>query len=353
MVETDELVEFDIEEEVSFDTIAQPNALEAFYEKKFYFSYSGLKKLLYFPPAFYEQYILNQREDKITKNLINGKVIHCLLLQPDKFNEQFLISPSKVPEGNNLKVVNAIFRYHLMSSGSITNELKDYPDVIIDTLIDINLHQSLKTNQQRLDKIISDDNSAYFNFLKIRRDKNVIDEAQLDYCKKAAEVISNNPEMRLLMGLDVTDFSSNEVKNEEHLRMDLKDYPFGIHGILDNVNVDHPNKVIYVNDLKTTGKELKEFKEAIKMFDYDLQAIMYLQLIGFKYQELIYKLGYRVEFRFITIDKNLQAYAFKVSPGTLSAWLTKLNETLVKANHHYTERRYELPYEFDRGLIVL
>ena len=352
MVETDELVEFDIEEEVSYDTIIEPSALEAFYEKKFYFSYSSLKKLLYYPPAFYQHYILNQKEDKITKNLINGKLIHCLILQPGQFTEQFLVSPSKVPEGNNLKVVNAVYKYHLTNQTLPLLALEDYTDVIVNTLKEINLHQSLKTDQQRIDKIVTEDNSIYFEFLKVRKDKNVVDQDQLEYCKKAAEIVSNNPEMRELLGLDELS-SENDIYNEHELRMDIKDYEFGIKGILDNVNINHSKKVIYINDLKTTGKELKEFSDAVNLFEYDLQAIIYLQLVGFHFKELIYNQQYRVEFRFITIDKNLQAYAFKISPVSLNMWLIKYKETLNKANHHYTKKRYELPYEFDRGLISL
>ena len=63
-----------------------------FYDKKFYFSYSSLSKLLWNPVAFYHIYVLGLREEKITPSLLNGKVIHALLLSMDVFNDMFIIS---------------------------------------------------------------------------------------------------------------------------------------------------------------------------------------------------------------------------------------------------------------------
>lgn len=349
----EELVEFDIDEEVIFDTEIISGVLEAFYAKKFYFSYSGIKKLLYYPPGFYDYYILKQKEDRISKNLINGKLIHCLILQPDELNSQFLISPLTVPKGNDLKIVNNIFKTHLNNKPEDNLELKDYEDNILSVLSEINLHQKLKTDQQRIDKILTDENSSYFEFLKIRKDQSIIDNEQLKYCEKSAKIISDNPEMRKFMGLDTGSSSGHTVYNELHLQMDLVNYSFGLHGYLDNLHIDHNEKIIYVNDIKTTAKELSEFEKTIEFFQYYLQAIIYLQLVGYNYKSLIYDSKYSVEFRFITIDKNLQAYAFKVSEETLKLWLIELNNTLRKINYHYIEKKYNLPYEFDRGLITL
>ena len=57
-----------------------------FYTKKFYFSYSSLNKLLWNPQTFYQIYVLGQREERDDAHLVNGKIIHALLLEP-QFNE--------------------------------------------------------------------------------------------------------------------------------------------------------------------------------------------------------------------------------------------------------------------------
>ena len=65
--------------------------LEKFYKDKFYFSYSGLNKLLYSPAMFYSHYILKQREDSTDPHLIGGRVLHCLLFEPEKFEKDFVV----------------------------------------------------------------------------------------------------------------------------------------------------------------------------------------------------------------------------------------------------------------------
>ena len=73
--------------------ISYNEELEQFYKSDFYFSYSSINKLLYSPAAFYRHYILNQREDMVDAHLVAGKVLHCLLLEPEKFNDEFIVIP--------------------------------------------------------------------------------------------------------------------------------------------------------------------------------------------------------------------------------------------------------------------
>ena len=58
---------------------------EEFYARdKFNFSYSSLNKLLFSPSLFYKDYILQDREIRTDKHLVEGKLIHCLLLEQEK-----------------------------------------------------------------------------------------------------------------------------------------------------------------------------------------------------------------------------------------------------------------------------
>ena len=86
--------------------------INEFYSKEFYLSYSGLNKLLYSPSLFYKHYILQQREDKLESYLIDGKVIHCLLLDDGSFDQQFILTPGTLPTGNTRSVVDKIFEIH-------------------------------------------------------------------------------------------------------------------------------------------------------------------------------------------------------------------------------------------------
>lgn len=149
-----------------------------FYNKPFDFSYSSLNKLLWNPQSFYQLYILGNREEKTEAHLVQGKIIHALLLEPDKFNDQFIISPDNLPTGNPRIVLDRVFAHHqeLAKSGDPRVHLSDFHGAIVDVMKDMNYHQNLKTDQQRVEKIIgSPDNLNYWNFLRVKGNKTIIE----------------------------------------------------------------------------------------------------------------------------------------------------------------------------------
>ena len=329
---------------------------EEFYSKPFQFSYSSFSKLLWNPVAFYQIYVLGLREESTTPSLTNGKVIHALLLSESTFNDMFVISPTSIPSSSTKTVIDRVFNHHLelKKNGDSRTDLMDYSDAILDVLADINLHQSLKTDFQRVEKIVNTESLSYWEFLKSKEGKEIIDQQTYNYCVTAADVIKTNPELSKLMGLNVTEFDNIEVHNEIALSKTLEKYPFGLKGILDNVVVNHDEKTISINDLKTTSKDLKDFPESIEYYSYWMQAAIYLILIYFKYEKLIVQDKYNVNFNFVVIDKNLMAYAFPVSSKTQETWFERFTEeVLIPAKYHYTERKYELPYKFCTKQIIL
>ena len=128
-----------------------------FYSKKFYFSYSSLNKLLWNPVVFHSMYILGIKEEKVDQHLVQGKIIHALLLEEENFNDQFIVSPGKLPGDGVRAVVDRVFNHfkELSLSGDTRTNLEHFDGAILDVMKDMNYFQALKTDQQRLDKIIS------------------------------------------------------------------------------------------------------------------------------------------------------------------------------------------------------
>jgi hypothetical protein len=325
-----------------------------FYAKPFNFSYSSLNKLMWNPQAFYQMYVLGNREEKTESYLVNGKIIHCLLLEPEKFDQQFIVSPANLPTGSTRSVVDRVFAHaqELQANGDQRTEFTDFSDAVLDVLRDINLHQSLKTDQQRIDKMYTAEAINYWDFLKDKGNKTLIDQENYDFCKTGVDLIKMNKEVCSLIGCDVNDFSNKEVYNEVPVDITINDKPFGLKGIIDNIVVDHDKKVININDIKTTSKELKDFPESVDFYNYWMQAAIYSSIIAIKFIHLI-EGGYELKFHFVVIDRNYQVYPFAVSDNTLNQWFNKLNETLEKANWHYVNKSYDLPYDFALHKITL
>jgi hypothetical protein len=325
-----------------------------FYDKKFYFSYSSLNKLMWNPAVFYQLYVLGMKEERTDAHLVQGKIVHALLLEEEKFNDQFIISPGKLP-GDSVKiVVDRVFAHYLeiSANGDQRANLVEFDQAILDVMIDMNYHQSLKTDQQRLDKIISAETISYWDFLKAKGNKTLIDQATYDFCKGAVDLIKTDKSLCNLIGCDVTEFDNKEVFNEIALSIDYANAPFGLKGIIDNLVIDHDKKTIFVNDIKTTSKDLKDFKETIEFYSYWLQAVMYCTLVSIQYKHLL-ESGYGLKFHFVVIDRSFQTYPFFVSEPTLKNWLDRMEKVLEAAKWHYVNKSYDLPYEFATGSVVL
>jgi hypothetical protein len=325
-----------------------------FYSKKFNFSYSSLNKLIWNPAVFYQMYVLGNKEERTDAHLIQGKIIHALLLEEEKFNDQFVISPGKLP-GDNIKIiVDRVYNHHveIAEDGDTRTNLEEFGGAILDVMKDINYFQNLKTDQQRIEKVVTVEATNYWAFLKIKGSKMLIDQETYDYCKSAVDLIKTNKSICELIGCDLNDFSNVEVQNELPLDIELANQPFGLKGIIDNLVIDHDKKTIFVNDIKTTSKDLKDFPETIEFYSYWMQAAIYVTMAATVYKELIEK-GYTVKFHFVVIDRAFQTYAFPVSSSTLSNWANRLFEVIDKANWHYSNKSYELPYDFATGSVVL
>ena len=326
-----------------------------FYSKKFYFSYSSLSKLLWNPIVFHQLYVMGIKEEKVDQHLIQGKVIHALLLEEEKFNDQFIVSPSKLPGDSIKTVVDRIYAHHveLAENGDQRTNLEEFDQAILDVMVDMNYHQSLKTDQQRLDKIITSEATNYWAFLKTKGNKTLIDQDTLDFCKSAVELIKKDKHLCKLIGCNVSEFDNIEVYNEIFLQAESTDKPFGIKGIIDNLVINHDEKTIYINDVKTTSKDLKDFPETVEFYSYWLQAIIYCSLVANQFKDRIELEGYQFKFHFVVIDRMFQTYSFPVSDSTLTVWLNRLNESLKKAEWHYVNKSYDLPYDFATGSVTL
>src|SRR5690606_31846601 len=121
---------------------AENMAIEKFYSQYFLFSYSSLNKLLHSAQSFYNWYILRERKDNLASYLIEGKVIHCLLLEKKMFDELFVIMPGNIPRSTSKKIVEDIYKLWKIEKNPQL-KLKDFEVEIIKWLENNNLHQAL------------------------------------------------------------------------------------------------------------------------------------------------------------------------------------------------------------------
>jgi hypothetical protein len=341
------------------ETTGDTSPVGVFYSRPFDLSYSSLNKMLYSPSLFYTHYILRQREDLTDTHVMAGKVVHALLLDDGSFDQNFIVSQAKLPGDNSRKLVDQV--YYLMTQlpeGDSRTELKEFEVEILDTMRLMVYYQALKTDQQRIEKILTAENINYFSFLKLRRGKSLIDEATLVICRESVEAIRRDNRASELLKLKHCSTNFLKIYNEYALRAELPGFPFGLKGILDNFVVDYSKRTIHINDLKVTGKSLSDFKDSLEYYMYWAQAAIYMRLIEswVNARETAHEEsfeGWEVFFHFIVIDKFMQIYPFPVRLETLARWQGRLDEKLEIARYHYESRDYSLPYEFAKGQVEL
>jgi hypothetical protein len=335
-------------------TLIGSNELDAFYKEKFYFSYSSISKLLFSPAAFYNHYVLKQREDVVAPHLVSGRVLHCLLFEPEKYDDNFISMPGKIPTDSQRKIIDNIFRKYLEINNN-TLSLADFSDDILTELLTANLYQSLKTDLQRTEKILTEENKNYFTFLIDSQDKTIVDEPTLNNCKSGVEALKSNEEVRSLLQLDKSEEDVHiESYSELPIEVDVEHLPFGFKGILDNIIIDKESKTIFINDLKTTGKPLVDFPESVQYYKYWVQAMVYVKLTYDKFLKDLPDLNeWNLYFTFIVIDKYNQVYPFQVSMETMTIWQQDFEELTDILKYHYENKDFTLPYELAMGNVKL
>ena len=284
------------------------------------------------------------------KHLIEGRLIHLLLLEPDRFEEEFVMSPLKMPT-DSVKKILKIVSSRIVDPNNYM-KLKDLDVQILEALKEENLYQSFKEDQKRLDKIITEESETYFKFLQTTG-KTIIDADTFARCMDRVVIIRANNDVTKLLMQEATDFEMDtiQVYNEKKLDCKLNDYKFGLKGIVDKYIVDDESKTITIVDLKTTAKPLDSFAETVDFYNYWLQAAIYSLLVMKNVDKN--QQEYKIIFKFVVIDTYDQVYVFPVSEKTLKVWVNGLEVTLQEANYHYSERKYSLPYAFANGNIVL
>lgn len=334
-----------------------------FYSSPFSFSYSSLNRLLYAPALFYKEYVLGMKEIKTDAHLIEGKLIHYLMLDSALFSDKFIIASGNLPTDSIKTVVDVVYE---VIDKSEDLPLSSYSDVILVTLKQINLYQKFvddkkpdkdgiqKTaDEKRLEKVLTQEASEYFEFLKVKGSKDIIDQATLDKCTQAADILKSNPKIRQLLALDkVHDGSTIGIYNELAIEGKLETLSIGIKGIIDNMVVDVAAKTVTINDLKTSNKSLNDFSESIDYWNYWMQAAMYVKLAKIFLRDVIDN-SWVITFNFIVIDKYNQTYPFRVTNVTMDEWMQKLDYQIKQAQWHYENRDYTLPFKFISGEVLL
>jgi hypothetical protein len=318
-------------------------------------SYSALLKLCRNPEQFHKEYILGEREILENKYLKKGGLFHLFILEPQNFDDKFVVLPTQLPTDSVQQVIRNVWESFKLNNEDDNSSyiLTDFYQEILDHLKAINLYQSYKTDKQRLDKVCCPEGMDYFRVLQEsdQKKKVIVDTAVIQKASDQATIMLEHDWVQEFLHTDTPEI---DVRKEMELIMELKNYKFNLRGVIDCLRIDHKNETIHIIDFKTTSKTIEEWRASF----LDSPYMYWLQMMIYK--ELVYSLvpedskrAWKLKVWFPVIDKNNHVYVFPVSDQTLHESQLKVLGVYDIANWHISNKEYGLPYNYAKGLVEL
>jgi hypothetical protein len=247
-------------------------------------SSSSLKEFSLDRKKYFRKYILSEKvEEEDNKASVMGRLVECLLWEPDKFDDKFSMSSlAKAPTGNMLAFVEALCKYTLQD--------RDKEDFSFETVAKkAHIDSQFKWSLERvLDNFVGKDPEIYYNEILDVRSKGltVVTGDDVTNAERIVDQLRTNEFVAPIITAtgDSTKTVYVQFQNENYEVNDVK-----FKSMLDFVIVDHKKKKIYVYDLKCTWSVEGFYYEYYLYRRAYIQAYLYYQAVLQYFKDLKYE----------------------------------------------------------------
>lgn len=199
-----------------------------------------------------------RREKKDTNATELGSMSHTTLLEPESFNDRYLVSDLKEIGGNLGKFLEVYAQTNDVNAAYINSGYK----------------LALNTVKEYLTK---PENKEYVSMLRKSMGKIIVSP---DDMTKLTKMETNIRKHKLASKLIFTAPSNISDSYEAHNELTIKwRYPktqLIVNSMLDRLIVSDQHKKIIIVDYKTTGKSIHDFKPSYRKYKYYWQIYLYL-----------------------------------------------------------------------------
>tara|TARA_R110002020_G_scaffold229316_5_gene440062 strand:- start:370 stop:1395 length:1026 start_codon:yes stop_codon:yes gene_type:complete len=312
-------------------------------------SHSSLSALSVSPQYFLKY---KRRElDRDSKAFDLGSAIHCYMFEFTAFHNRYVISPSN-PVGGMMGI---FIESYVEAEDTMINE--NMPEKLkLDgylTLHELCYDKSgFKTALETvLKKFNSDENQAYYKFLKENLGKTVLSQDDMNTILACHASILKHEKATSLIFPGTGDRKPEFEISWIYKKVDVK-------SIIDNLILDVENKKVYIVDLKTTSKSVYNFERSYNTYGYYRQMAIY-KLAVHSYLE---KLGINLQ------DYDISSYivvvqttglhecvVYKPDSLDLSIGIDEFDGLVHKYKWHVNNDQWDFPMEYynNNGIINL
>jgi len=303
-------------------------------------SHSSLSALSVSPQYFLKY---KRRElDRDSKAFDLGSAIHCWLFEHKEFDNRYVVSHAN-PVGGMMGV---FIESYVEAEDTMINEHMP-KEMKLDGYV--TLHElcydkaGFKTALETvLKKFNSDENQAYYKFLKENLGKTVLSQDDMTTIVACYDSIMRHEKAKSLIRP-----SDGEQKPEFEISWIYKE--IDVKSIIDNLILDVENKKVYIVDLKTSSKSVYNFERSYFSYNYYRQMAIY-RLAVHSYLE---KLGMDTKeydiLSYIVVVQTTglhECVVYKPDLADLSFGLDQFDELVNRYKWHVDNNQWDFPMEY-------
>lgn len=320
------------------------------------------------------------------EEVIDLKLSYSRISDFDRNGPKALIRPSN-PEGDGLRfgslvddlLVDKVTNnnlckdlYVVYDDNKPTATLGTLCDIIIDnydkvpdmnTVLKIVKHNGFWSNIKTEDKLISNfDKNEFWDYVTIKlktKDKIVVTQKENQDAQECVSLLLNHKHTHHLF--------NNNFENHYQYKFEYYYKGFHLRGIIDKMSIDHKNKIVYMEDIKTGSSRADEFTKSFIKYCYYFQESVYVKA----FDSICKQLGlidYTLSpFKFIFVGRGEKVpHVFEISDkwhnAAINGFTTKagykykgLDENLDLVYYHWKNKLYDFSQEVyeNNGSLIL
>lgn len=331
------------------------------------------------------------KENKLEQLLNNEEVIDLKLSYSrisdfDRNGPKALIRPSN-PEGDGLRfgsyvddlLVDKVTNNNLCKNiyvvyddnkptatlGTLCDIIIDNYDVIpdINTVLKIVRHNAFWSNIKTDDKLILKfDIDEFWNYIKVKfetKGKVVVTQKESQDAEECVNLLLNHKHTWGLF--------NNDLENHYQYKFEYYYKGFHLRGIIDKLSIDHVDKIVYMEDIKTGSSRADEFTKSFIKYCYYFQEAVYVKAFDSICEQLGLVDYTLAPFKFIFVGRGEKVpHVFEISDkwhnAAINGFTTKagykykgLDENLDLIYYHWKNKLYDFSQEVyeNNGSLIL
>jgi hypothetical protein len=299
-------------------------------------SASGLSEFAKSPRA-YRAY-KDKEQESCESYFELGKAIHCKILEPEKFDDQYYLMDVEAPGGFMGTLIDKYFWY-------LSNEFAD------EMARDLAYKDSgYKTKAETVWKNFEEKEEciAYWNALNESKGKVILtpkDEFVIENC---VDSVLNHKTANSLLDVDPT--SDYTYLTEYDMRWSLSGFDFTMRSILDRAIIDKENKVVNIIDLKTTSKNVHKFSYSYENFSYYRQMAFYGHAMMWYIENVLKedRKDWHLTTTIIAVQTSgfYETVVYAPAPADMQIGHYEIFNLLTKLNWHFENDLWDYPLDY-------